>query len=115
MPTLDIHTLQRLRRVLNLSAIAEEAGLNKNTLLAKVARGRELTAEEAAKISQVLIDQGLDVSGPTFRLPDGTIDHVALSKVSKEERHRFLASLALSTPKMGDDEIIQTDTTIIDY
>lgn len=115
MPLLDIQTLQRLRRVLNLSAIAEEAGMNKNTLLAKVAKGRELTAEESAKISKVLADHGLNVELPTYHLPDGSIDHIALSKLPRDVRQQIIRKLLKGAENCyGPDDIIQVDVEIFD-
>lgn len=89
--------------------------MNKNTLLAKVAKGRELTAEESAKIGKVLADHGLNVELPTYYLPDGSIDHIALSKASREERHRFLSALARSAPPYDPNDIIPVHVEIIEY
>lgn len=115
MPPLDIHTLQRLRRILNLSALAEEAGVNKHTLLAKVAKGRALTTDESERIGNVLADSGIVIEPRSYFLPDGSVDHVALSKVSRSERQRFLASLPSSSEHYQPGDILDVDATIIDY
>lgn len=115
MPPIDVHTLQRLRRILNLSALAEEAGVNKHTLLAKVAKGRALTTDESERIGKVLADSGLTLASRSFFMSDGSVDHVALSKVSREERRRFLASLPTSTEHYQPGDILDVDATIINY
>jgi len=51
---LNIHRLAELSNILNLSALAREAGLNVQTLQSKIRRKSPLTAEETRRIVKVL-------------------------------------------------------------
>lgn len=53
-PDQALEALHRFRAVVNVSALARKAGLNKNTLATKLRRGTRFTAEEAAAIERVL-------------------------------------------------------------
>ncbi len=56
---LTIEDLKRMRPVLNLTEIARRAGINENSLLAKVRRGSELTVPESQRIQDALHGVGL--------------------------------------------------------
>ena len=51
---LTIDRLASLSSILNLSAVAREAGINVQTLQAKIRRGTALTGEETRQIVRVL-------------------------------------------------------------
>ncbi len=115
MPPLDIHTLQRLRRILNLSALAEEAGVNKHTLLAKVAKGRALTTDESERIGNILADSGIVIEPRSYFLPDGSVDHIALSKLPREQRSAMMRELMKGAAEgYGPDDIIQVSVSLLD-
>ncbi len=48
------HRLAELSKILNLSALAREAGLNAQTLQAKIRRGTPLSGDETARIVAAL-------------------------------------------------------------
>ena len=52
--TLTVHRLADLASILNLSAVAREAGMNVQTLQAKIRRRTPLTADETRRIVRVL-------------------------------------------------------------
>ena len=52
--TLTVHRLAYLASILNLSAVAREAGMNVQTHQAKVRRRTPLTGEETRRIVEVL-------------------------------------------------------------
>ena len=56
---LTIEDLQKMRPFLNLSRLAEQAGINHNTLLGKVSRGTELSVKESESIRMALAGVGL--------------------------------------------------------
>lgn len=47
---ISTHRLTELSKILNLSALAREAGINIQTLQAKIRRGTPLSGEETARI-----------------------------------------------------------------
>jgi len=51
---LTVDRLADLASILNLSAVAREAGISVQTLQAKIRRGTRLTAEETRRIIEVL-------------------------------------------------------------
>ena len=51
---LNIHRLAELSAILNLSALAREAGINIQTLQAKIRRRSPLSGEETRSITEVL-------------------------------------------------------------
>ncbi len=57
---LSIERLADIASILNLSAIAREAGINIQTLQAKVKRKTPLTGEETASITRVLRNHHLE-------------------------------------------------------
>lgn len=115
MPPIDVHTLQRLRRILNLSALAEEAGVNKHTLLAKVAKGRALTTDESERIGKVLVDSGIVIEPRSYFLPDGSVDHVALSKLPRAQRSVVMRELMRGAAECyKPEDIIQVSVPLSD-
>lgn len=53
-PDQALEALHRFRAVVNVSALARKAGLNKNTLATKLRRGTRLTGDEAKRITAAL-------------------------------------------------------------
>lgn len=53
-PDLALESLHRFREVVNVSALARKAGLNKHTLATKLRRGSRFTGEEAQRIRAAL-------------------------------------------------------------
>lgn len=51
---LDIRSLQLLSKLLNISYLSREAGLNPRTIQSKLRRGTELTVKESKAIFRVL-------------------------------------------------------------
>ena len=56
---IDIKMLQKCQRYLSISAICKDAGLNHNTIRAKIHRGTELNVKESQKIEDALQKVGI--------------------------------------------------------
>jgi len=58
---IDIETLKKLQKYLNISAICKDSGLNHNTLRAKIHRGTELSVKESRIIEDTLKKAGIEI------------------------------------------------------